>query len=269
MDKLEKYCLDWCLRVNLKKSKVVIFNKAGRLIKNNFKFNNSCLECVSNYKYLGIHLSASGSFSLAKNELYKKALKGYYKLRKDFLSLNPGIYLCLHVFDHTIKPILLYGSEIWGVFNVNNSKIKSCDPRNLDIDTCFKKLPCEQLHIKFCKFLLGVNRKSVNFAVLSELGRFPMHFYIVKAMLKYCYRLENLNAEFPLLSDAYYCSRDLHEKGKHSWYSSISKIVHSLNLNMDCLTLNKSKFGLVLNKELRRKYINSWHLRREEYKSGK
>jgi uncharacterized membrane protein YcfT len=23
----------------------------------------------------------------------------------------------MHVFDHTIKPILLYGCEIWGTFN--------------------------------------------------------------------------------------------------------------------------------------------------------
>ena len=39
--------------------------------------------------YLGIHFTASGTFSFVKNELYKKGLKAYFKLRKDFLSFKP------------------------------------------------------------------------------------------------------------------------------------------------------------------------------------
>ena len=31
---------------------------------------------------------------------YKKALKAYYKLHKDLLTLNPNINTSLHVFDH-------------------------------------------------------------------------------------------------------------------------------------------------------------------------
>ena len=46
---------------------------------------------------------------------YKKALKAYYKLHKDLLTLNPNINTSLHVFDHTIKPISLYGCDIWVV----------------------------------------------------------------------------------------------------------------------------------------------------------
>jgi hypothetical protein len=81
---LEKYCSDWCMKVNIKKTKVLIFNKAGRTIEHKFFFQNSLIDCISNYKYLGIHFSASGTFSSAKHELYKKALKAYFKLRKEF-----------------------------------------------------------------------------------------------------------------------------------------------------------------------------------------
>jgi hypothetical protein len=45
--------------------------------------------------------------TITKHELYKKALKAFFKLRKDFLSLNPAIKTCINVFDHTMKPILL------------------------------------------------------------------------------------------------------------------------------------------------------------------
>jgi hypothetical protein len=41
--------------------------------------------------------------------------------------------------------------------------------------------------------MLGIKKKRVNFASLSESGRLPLHFNIVKSMIQYCYRLENLN----------------------------------------------------------------------------
>ena len=33
--KLQEYCNDWCLSVNVNKTKVIVFNKAGRLITQN------------------------------------------------------------------------------------------------------------------------------------------------------------------------------------------------------------------------------------------
>jgi hypothetical protein len=57
-------------------------------------------------------------------------------------------------------------------------------------------------------------------ASLSELGRHPLHYDIVKSLLKYCYRLENLTTEFPLalLKDAFLCSKNLHFRRSASWY---------------------------------------------------
>jgi hypothetical protein len=60
----------------------------------------------------------SGSFTEAKKELYQKGLKAYFKFRKCFEHQKPKLKTLLHVvFDHTIKRILLYGSEIWGTFS--------------------------------------------------------------------------------------------------------------------------------------------------------
>ena len=46
----------------------------------------------------------------------KRGLKAYFKLKKCFEHHKPKIKTILHVFDHTVKPVLLYGSEIWGIF---------------------------------------------------------------------------------------------------------------------------------------------------------
>jgi hypothetical protein len=74
---LEEFCNEWCLDVNISKTKILIFNKAGRHLKENFKFNTAPLEYVASYKYLGIYFTASGSFSHAQEELYNKRPMGH------------------------------------------------------------------------------------------------------------------------------------------------------------------------------------------------
>ena len=65
---LNTYCKDWCLTVNTSKTKILIFNNVGRLIKHSFRYGNENIECVSNCKYLGSWFSSSGSYSYAQNE---------------------------------------------------------------------------------------------------------------------------------------------------------------------------------------------------------
>jgi hypothetical protein len=107
------------MTVNLKKTKVLIFNTPGKIDKATFQLGGRLIENVSKYKYLGILFQASGSFAEAKLDLYNKALKA---LRRIFSSNLPNVSTLLHIFDHTIRPILLYGCEIWGYLNPLSSK---------------------------------------------------------------------------------------------------------------------------------------------------
>ena len=62
----EKYCTEWKLTANISKTKIVVFS-GGRLPKNlKFFFKGSELEIVKEYKYLGVFLGRSGSFTRAK-----------------------------------------------------------------------------------------------------------------------------------------------------------------------------------------------------------
>jgi hypothetical protein len=47
LDKLNDYCKDWCLNTNTSKTKIMVFNKAGRHLKLDFKFNDVKLEYAS------------------------------------------------------------------------------------------------------------------------------------------------------------------------------------------------------------------------------
>ena len=135
----------------------MVFNKAGKHLSHKFVLQNNGLECVSHYKCLGIRFNNSGSFNFAQNGLYQKALKALFKLKSDVLVHNPEVITSIHVFDHTIKPILLYGCEIWGYFNPFTSRFRN---GNIPIDQIFSNLHCEKLHLKFCKIILGVHKKA-------------------------------------------------------------------------------------------------------------
>ena len=187
----------------------MIFNKAGKFHNIDFNLNGVRFECVSRYKYLGVYFCLSGSFTYAQEDLYNKSLKAYFKFSKEFLSLKSNIHIGMHVFDHTIKPILLYGCEIWDSFNPFTSKFrKGLDL--VDLEQIYSKLYSEKMHQKFCKYILGVHKKATNLAVLSELSRHPLYFNIVKSMLNYYLRLEKTDSTFPLLNDAYIESKLLH-----------------------------------------------------------
>ena len=119
-------------------------------------------------------------------------------------------------------PILLYGCEIWGYFNTLTARFRN---ESIPLDTVYSKIECEKLHMKFCKRVLGVHKKSTNFAVLSELGHFPIHYQIIKQMLGYWHHLENLESSFPLLKAAYNTSKQLFLLKKPSWYATMNQFI--------------------------------------------
>ena len=112
LNKLEKYCQLWCLDINIDKTKSIVFNKNGKLLPYTFRINGNYIENVKTYKYLGVVFAAPGTFSHAKIDLYNRGHKAFFKLMSIFGELSPSIDTSLHIFDHTIKPILLHGCEI-------------------------------------------------------------------------------------------------------------------------------------------------------------
>ena len=94
----------------------------------------------------------------------------------------------LHLFDHNVKPVLSYGSEIWETINTTTAKIQRC---SFNLFNTLFDLPCEKLHIRILKYVLGVNRKATNAAVFGELGRFPIAIVVQCNTIKYFQRLHS------------------------------------------------------------------------------
>ena len=127
----------------------MVFNKT-KVENIHIELNGHYLQIVEKCNYLGLMISSSGSFTLAVKELKNKALGAYAALRSAFTNFQVKPHFFMMLFDRLVKPILLYGCEVWGAFG---HKLRILN--NLMITLLSnQKLPPEQLHIRACKDIL-------------------------------------------------------------------------------------------------------------------
>ena len=93
----------------------MIFNKL-KVEEFEFELNGEKLQIVHKYNYLGLKISSNGSFTAAIKELGEKARRAYHVMRGPLIdsSIQPRVYIKL--FESLVKPIALYGCEVWGGF---------------------------------------------------------------------------------------------------------------------------------------------------------
>ena len=183
LNRLNDYCNTWRLTINTSKTKVLIFNKGGRrILKNIFNCGDNILEITQKYCYLGIEFCASGVFTYAINKLRNQANKAMFKLRQ--FPINNKIKLAAKLFRSLIYPVISYGSKVWSIYFLKGLNVKNF------AQICDRALP-EDIHNKFCKYLLGVHRKATNAAVKAELGSFPILIDMLCGTVKYWLHLQN------------------------------------------------------------------------------
>ena len=114
--------------------------------------------------------------------------------------------MLFRIFDTKIKPILLYGSELWGV------------KRYEDI---------ENAHIKFCKMVLNLGRTTWNCAAIGECGRHPMFVdYHCRSIKYWCKLLTTDRHRY--ISKCYTQLYHHDAGGRQNWVTEIRTLICSL-----------------------------------------
>ena len=204
---LSDYCTSWKLHVNTSKSKILIFNSNGKSYQNEFQFLDTPLETVKQYTYLGITMKFNGNFDLAISSLADKARKALFKIKR-VIGLNNPCKLLEKLFDTMVVPILLYGSEIWGLLKTNH---KESDPY-------------EKFHLKFIKEILGVHCKVSNDACRAELNRLPLRNVILQSSVKF---LDHIQTQDESLVNKIYQTTKI----SNPWVKNLNAIFHSLGFS--------------------------------------
>ena len=181
------------------------------MLRDHFYLGNNHIEWFKSYRYLGIIFSNSGSFNMAISDLKIKATKASFKLRKiiDTNHLSPKVAMSL--FNSLIKPIILYGAEIWGV--------TFCAPTLQKMLKKFNDSPIEKVHLSFARYTLGVHKHTASVAVYGELGILPMAVAALQCAHKYKVHICGKSADSLLGLATVECQTT----EKNAWWEIISK----------------------------------------------
>lgn len=111
LNEFYSYCTQWKLKVNVNKTKIMVFSK-GPTSKKLVYYKGEVIENVKEFKYLGIVLSRTGSFIKAKKHLCEQAQKAMYGVIRKIRNFNLPVNCQFDLFDKVVLPVLLYGCEI-------------------------------------------------------------------------------------------------------------------------------------------------------------
>ena len=168
-----QFCQTYKISVNITKSKILVFKRGGRLAASEkWYYDNSLIEVVTGFTYVGVYFTNRMSLhkmAEAMSVKGKKVLNGILSSFSNFSYVHYKTFL--KVFDMKVCPVLLYGSELWGLQKI----------------TCY-----EQLQVHACKRFLNVKVNSCNDAILGDTGRLPLYINANKRCIKYWLRLLKL-----------------------------------------------------------------------------
>ena len=120
-------------------------------------FNEHILDTIDEYNYLCLVFNYNAKFKIAKSHLYQNVFSS-----KKARNLSFPLDIMLKNFNVIVKPVVLYGAEVWG-------------SENCDI--------LERLQLRFLKYVLSVNKFTSSMMVYEELGVVPLDVDIKLRML--------------------------------------------------------------------------------------
>ena len=221
---------------NTIKTKFTVF---GNIKNVKLFFNGKPIEEVPSYKYLGnlfasTKTSKGDIFSENYQYLYDKAQKNIFALftkTKEMSPLSPKLRIFL--FDSLIRPVLTYGSGVWGT-----------NKKGRDI--------MDKLHLWYMRIVIGVKHNSNILATLGECGSLPPSINILTNLFGYFIRLQNMSPT-SLPHQAFKESKRLHDVGFNTWYSDVKRLAEEFEVDLN--TMNKDSLKLHLSSMYKEKWL--------------
>ena len=93
----------------------MIFTKNAQVSKDDYRFvvGQTQLECIKQYKWLGVNVSSSGKFITAEKNLSLKASRELFSIKQSVFNNNIRPSAVLRMFGALVKPLALYNCEVW------------------------------------------------------------------------------------------------------------------------------------------------------------
>ncbi len=157
LDVLQAFCCERQLTVNVKKTKVVVF-EARKSVCQAFQYEGETIKQLNSFKYLGVKLHNTKGMQATIQRLAMSGKKAIFALRCRCAELCIfDLALQCQLFDALVKPVLSYGCEVWSNHMAREQS--------------------EVVHRAFLKSSLGVSTITSSYVVLVEFGRFLLEIF--------------------------------------------------------------------------------------------
>ncbi len=163
LDALQQFYAKHGLTVNVKKTKVMVFNSADPCQKN--LFEGDVIKCVQTFKYLGILFETTLNLDNVVEHLVIDSRRSLFTLNWCYVELRiMDVKLRYDLFDTLVHSTASYACEVW----VDSKKIEVI----------------EIVYQGFLKSMLKVRKTTNTSIVLTEFNKFPFeHFTWGQALL--------------------------------------------------------------------------------------
>ena len=143
----------------------------------------------------------------------------------------------MYLFRSLNMPILVYGSDVWGV---NFNATKSMD----------------KIFLWYARTILKVKSNTCNLITLGECGEIPLSVICHKNAMCYYKRLQGM-PENSLVKRVFYELTNLDDMGFKTWVTSVRELASRYNMSFDS-ELNVNVFKQKCQQALNQKFISDW-----------
>ena len=232
---LNEFCIKNQMQINIDKTKMMIFSKGSKIKKvEKWTFDSLPIEIVNQFKYLGVTFSSNGQYMAHVNSLITQSKRATFAVRKGLYDEDIKVNIKSKIFLTAIQPILTYGSELWGAYDIHTNIDKQC--------------------FKYGKEILQASRSCSNYGVLYELGWKPSSCLILKKCLKYYFKISNEhNKIIQKKCFEFQCANNNDE----FWVKKVKNIIDRFKIiSLVDTPYNKGKFNKYINQAADQFYNN-------------
>ena len=165
IDAVAEFCSLNGMVISTKKTKVMVFSEAVHA-----PVHCSCygqlLECVREFKYLGILYSGTHGCHSTFDLLHQKMWKAWALLQQQYGKLHcaSSVGLLMRLYDVCVPPTASYGCEVWGLRKLPGGMLQKA------------KGKLEQAHIKIMRQIAGARTTVATAILFRELDARPLSY---------------------------------------------------------------------------------------------
>jgi len=202
---LEAFCKQSGMQVNMKKTKCLAIGTRQDIP---LYFAGNKVEMVTSYKYLGVEFSQTMSWATCVKHRVASGYKAFYSMIHKCKGASLSTWkLKKHLFISLVRPVILYGVQVWGP---TTSK------------SCWTKV--EAIQKLFLEMELGVKIQTPYTLLLAEVGLLPLEVEALYLTLQYARRVQAMN-DSRLPKQAFHTSRAF------GWYADVCRWAQTWDLS--------------------------------------